>query len=82
MDRLERKTNLFYSSYLPEIKEQIKELKESGKDTSELERMVTSLEEQVAKKDYLAADQLIKVLMGEVQKMREEAGMTGSSLFY
>lgn len=73
--RLERKTNLFYEEYLPEIREQIELLKEKNIDVSELEKMADSLEEQIRVKDYLAADQIIELLVEELEKKKLEAGI-------
>lgn len=82
MDRLERKTNLFYKDYLPGVKDQIAELKESGQNTSELERLLLSLEEAIYKKDYLNADYLINLLLDELSTAREKAGLPGNSIYY
>lgn len=74
MDRLERKTNLFYNEYVPEVRAQIDELREAGHDVSELERILASLEEAVQKKDYLNADFLIEMLIQTLSSAREDAG--------
>lgn len=81
MDRLERKTNLFYQDYLPEVRAQIEELRDSGRDVAELERIVASLEEAVAKKDYLNADYLIEMLIESLAVAREDAGLSRGDFF-
>lgn len=73
--RLERKTNLFYEEYLPEIREQIELIRERNIDVSELEKMADSLEEEIKKKDYLAADQIIELLLEELEQKKLEAGI-------
>lgn len=81
MDRLERKTNLFYQDYLPEVRAQIEELRDAGHDVAELERIVASLEEAVAKKDYLNADYLIEMLIESLAAAREDAGLSRGDFF-
>lgn len=81
MDNLKKKTNLFYKDYLPEVLAQIEEVREAGVDTSELERLVASLEETVNKKDYLTADYLIETLLSELEYAREKAGLSRGSIF-
>lgn len=78
MDRLERKTNLFYYEYLPDIKEMVSKIKEKGIDVSEIEAIIANLEEAISKKDYLNADQLIVMLQEEVEKAKLEAGIFDS----
>lgn len=82
MDNLEKKTNLFYKDYLPEVLAQIEEIKDAGVDTSELERLTSSLEEAINKKDYLTADYLIETLLSELEYAREKAGLSGGSIFF
>jgi hypothetical protein len=81
MDRLERKTNLFYNEYVPEVRAQIDELREAGHDVSELERILASLEEAVQKKDYLNADFLIEMLIETLSAARENAGFGRTDFF-
>lgn len=78
LDRLERKTNLFYYEYLPDIKEMVSKIKEKGIDVSEIEAIIANLEEAISKKDYLNADQLIVMLQEEVEKAKLEAGIFDS----
>jgi len=78
LDRLERKTNLFYYEYLPDIKEIILKIKEKGIDVSGIEAIIADFEEAVSKKDYLSADQLIVMLEEEVEKAKLEAGIFDS----
>jgi hypothetical protein len=75
MDRLERKTNLFYYEFLPEIKETLVRIKEKGVDVSGINSIIANLEEAIAAKDYLVADQLIAILEEEVEKAKLEAGI-------
>ncbi|MCX7831625.1 MAG: hypothetical protein N2440_01845 [Actinobacteria bacterium] len=82
MDRLERKTNIFYLEYLPEIKELLNAIKERGVDVSEAERLIENLEEAIKKKDYLLADQLIVMLQEEVERAKLEAGIFDNTGFF
>lgn len=83
MDRLERKTNIFYLEYLPEIKEILPVLKSKGVDVSEIERLIQSLESAIKNKDYLTADQLIVMLQDEVEKAKIDAGIfDNTGLFF
>lgn len=82
MDRLERKTNFFYLEYLPEIKELIQVIENKGINVDDLKRLVTSIEVEIKKKDYLAADQLISMLQEELEKKKIQAGIFDRSGFY
>lgn len=83
MDRLERKTNIFYLEYLPEIKEILPVLRSKGVDVSEIERLIQSLESAIKNKDYLTADQLIVMLQDEVEKAKIDAGIfDNTGLFF
>lgn len=82
LDNLEKKTNVFYRDYLPEVLAQIDEIREAGVDTSELERLTSSLEEAINKKDYLTADYLIEMLLSELESARERAGLPGWKIFF
>lgn len=75
MDRIERKTNLFYSEYLPEVKELVETIKKKNVNVDDLERLIVGIEDAVKRKDYLAADQLIITLQDEIEKAKLEAGI-------
>jgi predicted kinase len=75
MDRLERKTNLFYLEYLPEIKDTVQAIENKGINVDELRRLIASIELEIRRKDYLAADQLISILQEELERKKIEAGI-------
>ncbi len=75
MDRLERKTNMFYQDYLPVVKEEIAELEARGHNCDDMLRLMTSLQEATDKKDYLTADYLIDLLMEGLEAARQGAGL-------
>lgn len=78
MDRIERKTNIFYLEYLPELKEVLAKIKEKGVDVGEIEKLIANFEDAVKRKDYLIADQLIVMIQDEVEKAKLEAGIFDS----
>lgn len=82
MDRLEKKTNIFYLEYLPEIKEIVDAIEKKGIDVSELKRLIESVEAEIKNKDYLAADQLISILNEELEKKKIEAGIYDNTGFF
>ncbi len=83
MDRLERKTNLFYDDYIKEKLEVVEEIEKRGQDASEIRQMISSLEDEVRKKDYLAADQLIYMIDEEIEKKKIQAGIfDNTGLFF
>lgn len=79
MDRIERKTNIFYNEYLPEVKELVETIRKKGVNVEDLERLIAGIEDSVKKKDYLAADQLITMLQDELEKAKLEAGIFDST---
>lgn len=83
MDRLERKTNLFYDDYIKEKLEVVEEIERRGQDASEIRQMISSLADEVRKKDYLAADQLIYMIDEEIEKKKIQAGIfDNTGLFF